>query len=430
MQKLSFSQAFQRLFKNNLLTSLLWICLVMCCLPAFLKGVEDKKTLCLNMIVKDEKDVIVRCLESVKPIIDYWVIVDTGSTDGTQDIIRQFMKDVPGELHERPWKNFAHNRTEALKLAANKGDYLLFIDADETFSYEPNFKLPNLEKDFYFIQTNFNETKYARALVINNQLDWKWVGVLHEALQATPNTSSCEILPGITNIVRTDGARSKDPLKYQKDAAVLEQALLEEPNNVRYAFYLAQTYKDAEMNEKAIAAYKKRIAMGGWDEEIFWSMLQIGLIQEAQKADPKTIATSYLQAYLYRPTRIEPLYRLAQYYRLSENYQKGYEVAAQGLPIRDSQDLLFVEKWIYDWGLLLEYSICAYWIEKYDEALLASYAMLAQSNLPQNVRDCVNRNLIWINGKIKENHSQIHLIKSILSLEKAKEELITSSPNT
>ena len=76
------------------------------------------------MIVKNEKDVIVRCLESVKPVIDYWVIVDTGSTDGTQKIIKKELKDIPGELYERPWKNFGENRSEAFNLAKGKGDFI------------------------------------------------------------------------------------------------------------------------------------------------------------------------------------------------------------------------------------------------------------------------------------------------------------------
>src|SRR5580704_1601575 len=58
------------------------------------------KTICLNMIVKNESRVIQRCLDSVKHIIDYWVIVDTGSTDGTQNVIKDFMKDIPGDLYE------------------------------------------------------------------------------------------------------------------------------------------------------------------------------------------------------------------------------------------------------------------------------------------------------------------------------------------
>ena len=77
-------------------------------------------TICLNMIVKNEAHVIERCLISVKHLINYWVIVDTGSTDGTQQIIRDFLKEIPGELYEKLWVNFSHNRNEALNLGPVK----------------------------------------------------------------------------------------------------------------------------------------------------------------------------------------------------------------------------------------------------------------------------------------------------------------------
>jgi len=68
----------------------------------------------LCMIVKNEIDVIARCLESVRPLIGHWTIVDTGSTDGTIEKIRSVMAELPGQLHERPWIDFGTNRTEAI----------------------------------------------------------------------------------------------------------------------------------------------------------------------------------------------------------------------------------------------------------------------------------------------------------------------------
>ena len=90
-----------------------------------------KNSICLSMIVKNEATVIRRCLDSVKPFITHWVIVDTGSTDGTQDIIREYMADLPGTLYEREWQDFAHNRSEALALSRPLADYSLVIDADD-----------------------------------------------------------------------------------------------------------------------------------------------------------------------------------------------------------------------------------------------------------------------------------------------------------
>src|SRR5829696_5038481 len=104
-------------------------------------------TICLNMIVKDEAPVMARCLASVLPFVDTWVIVDTGSSDGTQAIVRELGGAKPGQLHERPWTSFSHNRNEALELARGKADYTFFIDADETLHRPPSFERPELTAD-------------------------------------------------------------------------------------------------------------------------------------------------------------------------------------------------------------------------------------------------------------------------------------------
>ncbi len=113
------------------------------------------KTIALNMIVKNESHIIEKTLQNLCEYIpfDYWVICDTGSTDGTQDLIKKFFKakNIDGELHQCEWKDFGHNRSEALNKAFNKTDYLLIFDADD--SIHGDFNLPTEWKhDSYFFK--------------------------------------------------------------------------------------------------------------------------------------------------------------------------------------------------------------------------------------------------------------------------------------
>jgi glycosyltransferase involved in cell wall biosynthesis len=226
------------------------------------------------MIVKDESAVIRRCLDSAKPLIDYWIIVDTGSTDGTQKIIRDCMKGVPGELHEQPWVNFEVNRNQALALCKGKGDYVLLIDADEEFSWVAGFSLPKLDKDAYQFKVHEekeNSIDFIRWLLINNYLSWKWTGVIHETIEC-PERHTLAFLDGIYVISRsTEGHRAKNPNKFLDDAAILEEALKKDPSNKRYTFYLAQSYLNAEEFNKSLHYYQKRAAMEGDPGEIFIS---------------------------------------------------------------------------------------------------------------------------------------------------------------
>lgn len=379
-----------------------WLALALA-LAFHLTLTAKEQTVCLNMIVKDETHVIKRCLESVKPIIDYWVIVDTGSTDGTQEMIKEFMKDIPGELHERPWVNFGHNRNEALDLARDKADYILLIDADEKMVYDvPDYKLPLLDKDFYYIQTDHEGMKYKRVEIFNTKLNWKWIGVLHEVIQSSEARTN-ETLEGLHIFAKTEGARSRDPLKYHKDAALLEKALLDEPGNTRTVFYLAQSYRDAGENEKSLANYQKRVTMGGWDQEVFFSLLQIGHLKQRLERPDDEIIQAYKLAYLYRPTRAEPLYHIARILNHKKEFDKALEYATQGLRVRESDDILFVDKWIYDYGMLMEYSLATYWTDRFPEALIATQLMLSKPNLPDNFRKAGEGNMNWIRLKLGED---------------------------
>src|SRR5207244_3721777 len=108
--------------------------------PATCAPQRNLNTICLVMIVRNEAGVIRRCLESVKPVINHWVICDTGSTDNTPDIIRETLAGIPGTLHRERWIDFGNNRTQALKLAKGKADYHLLLDADMTLNMAGEFR--------------------------------------------------------------------------------------------------------------------------------------------------------------------------------------------------------------------------------------------------------------------------------------------------
>ena len=222
------------------------------------------QSFCLNMIVRNEAPVIRRCLDSVRPIIDCWVIVDTGSTDGTQDLIREHLGDLPGELIERPWVDFAHNRSEAVDFARGRADYLLVIDADETLEITEGFQMPRLSADSYNIEVRCEGFTCARKQLLRNSLPWHYEGVLHEHA-CCPEARSEEFIPGLWIASYRDGARARDPQTYLRDAQTLERGLREEPNNARYVFYLAQTYSLIKDFDSALQYYKAA-SRDGWSE--------------------------------------------------------------------------------------------------------------------------------------------------------------------
>ena len=279
------------------------------------------KTITLCMIVKDEARVIERCLASVLPLIDNWVIVDTGSTDGTQEKIRKFFENVgiPGKMYERPWKNFGHNRSEALELASTEGDYAYMIDADEVLVFDPGFDpdqfKASLNADLYNIFAEYGGTKYHRPQMTSNKKKFYYRGILHEYVDCHDEIQTRDFARGFKNTPIQDGNRSSQEGKYERDAERFEEALKGEvdPKDFnRYHFYLAQSYRDSQQWEKALAAYLKRAELGGWNEEVFYSLYQAGRIMEVLNKNLDEIIKVYFNAYQATPYRAESLWAAAR----------------------------------------------------------------------------------------------------------------------
>jgi glycosyltransferase involved in cell wall biosynthesis len=348
-------------------------------------------SICVNMIVKNEAPVIARCLASVMPFVDAWVIVDTGSSDGTQSMVRDLARSKPGELYERPWVSFDHNRNEALDLARGKADYVFFIDADETLRTPASIHFPALDGDGYYVSYEYAGTTYRRCALVSTALPWRWEGVVHEYLTCD-RPFRLGTLTGPTIVVAHDGARSRDPLAYRKDAALLEEAVRRDPENARNVFYLAQSYRDAGELAQSRDWYRCRAAMAGWDEEVWFSLYQAAVLEERLGTDAALVSAAYLRAFQNRPTRAEPLVALARFHRQRGEHAIAFIYAQQAVACPRPSDSLFIEDAVYEWRALDELSVSAFYVGRLEEGRAAILRLLAVGRIPAIEAQRIERN--------------------------------------
>lgn len=358
-------------------------------------GADGRSTICLNLIVKDESHIIQELFESVAPYIDYWVIVDTGSTDGTQDIIRREMDrlGIPGELHERPWRDFGTNRTEAIQLAQGHCDYIWVMDADDVLVGTPDFH--GLTADAHLMLID-DGVVYWRRQVFRDGVPWRYEGVLHELAVCDEPITEARMGGDFRVLSRRIGGRNLDPDKYRRDAEILLAEVERHPDNTRSVFYLAQSYYCYGDWVNARRWDERRAEMGGWAEEVYYSSFRAAESM-AHNGEPwPEVQDAYLQAWNMRPSRAEALYALARHHRIAGRYALGHLFAekAASLPLPD--DVLFVNAGVHDWRALDEQGVCASWIGRPAEAFRISRTLVAHPDVPDEdrTRNTANRDLM------------------------------------
>ncbi len=373
------------------------------------------KTIALCMIVRNEAHIMERCLASVLPLIDYVLIVDTGSSDGTQEVVRRYLENtgVPGEVVEEAWRDFAHNRSLALAKLREKPtiDYSLMIDADQVVNFDDGFDVAKfkaeLDCDIYDLKVITGSVAYFLPQLASNKIEVVYRGVLHE-FRECPEGCSRVIAEGLEINEIHDSARGQDAAKYQKDAAVLERALAVEKDPfliARYKFYLAQCYRDAGQSDLALKNYLDRAELGFWDEEIFYSLYSAAKLMESLNYPEEEIVEAYRRAWRVCPKRIEAIHGLAQFYRKSGRHEQGYQLCRKYLYQPCPTSGLFIESWIFDYGLLDEFSVLAFWAGRYAESLAACARLLNEKKVPQGERIRIRQNACFAIEKLGEDTS-------------------------
>jgi glycosyltransferase involved in cell wall biosynthesis len=375
-----------------------------------------KQTICLAMIVKNEIKVLERCFNSVKRLVDYWVICDTGSTDGTQELIKSYWEKegVKGELYEHEWKNFGHNRSLLMKHAKGKADYIITLDADEVFEFDDDFVMPYLDKDLYNIWSRKSTTDYQRTQLVSDKFEWYYKGVCHEYITFIdkegnrPTTQG--VLEKIRNIPYPDGFRSADPNKYKRDALLFEQALLDEPNNSRYIYYLAQSYRDCKEYDNAIKYYIKRVEMepNGNSEEKYYAQYQIAICKISKEEPFENYMFDLLKAYNIRPSRLEAAHTFVKICRMKNLHYLGYQTFKHVLerPTLHTNDSSFLTIDVYNWSMKNELALLAFSSKFYGDAIKILENVYHENKYPSSMKETIEHNIKAMKHLVEEIKKQ------------------------
>ena len=347
-----------------------------------LESSNSKVTLCLNMIVRNESKIITRLLTSVLPIIDTYLICDTGSTDDTPYIIKTFFDshNIPGEVITEPFKNFGYNRTFALKAAHRKATYALLLDADMIFKIEPTFNKQTLTKDAYMIIQKGGGLNYHNTRLIRLDIDAKCVGPTHEYYDLPPGHQNDKLDSIWIDDIGDGGSKAN---KFERDIKLLKEGIVEEPNNGRYYFYLANSYFNTGRNSESIPYYKKRIELGGWVEEIFYSHLNLGHAYMKTGQDGEAIF-AWMNGYNHHTSRSETIYEICKYYREKGKNKLAMAFCKLGMDIPyPENDSLFIHKDVYETGFDYELSILGYY-NNYPDTYKVFTRLMNKSNQSYN----------------------------------------------
>jgi len=365
------------------------------------------KTICLNMIVKNEEKNMKRLFSSLKDLITDYVIVDTGSTDRTVEVIKECEEEfkLKGHIFYKEFKDFGYNRTHSLNLAKkhSTSDYVLLVDADMILVND-GFTTDQLTGDVIQIQQKNSFIVYYNTRFFKRTIDIKCVGVTHEYYESN-NATKQQLTSLWINDIGDGGCKVN---KFERDIKLLTQGIKDEPYNGRYHFYLAQSYKDTNQHEKAIELYKKRIKIDGWYEEVWYSYYKIAeCYKRLNNIDE--MEKWVMKGFEYNPYRAEALYMATNYFRIHSVHEKAYKYYKLGSKIPyPKNDMLFVEYNVYDYLFDYEYSIFGYYIKEIsNNNLLNTCLKLLSKNIDNRTFDNIFSNIIYYTNKLNGNKYNI-----------------------
>ena len=357
--------------------------------------------LSLVMIVKNEAANIVAVLDSVRDTVDRIDILDTRSTDGTPDLIRKWMADtgVPGEVYSEDFIDFGRTRNRSLELAKPHSIFSLILSGDEYVTGGPlirEYLRSAPPCGAYNIKLLYGNLAWDSPRIVRNSDGWRYAGVVHEVLMGPPGVPASPYRTPFpaTSITHRDADPQRKNDRRYTDLMLLHKMHENAPRDARTAFYLAQTLGELGFCGEGIAIYKRRIELGGWQEEVYESMFRIGVLSDRGGKPWAESQQRFLEAYLHSPHRAEPLFAIAMHYYLAKDWPLTFLFAHAGseipFPVNAS---LFVQPDVYRYQLHDLVAISGFYLGPREKKAGARSARIVANEHPNDVRAAKNLEL-------------------------------------
>jgi glycosyltransferase involved in cell wall biosynthesis len=324
---------------------------------------NDECSIALLIMAKNEEKYILKSLTSCLGVISSVVLHDTGSTDNTIQVTKEFCESnqISFHLTESEFVDFSTNRNRMHEFAdtITPGvDFYILLDANDELKHGEVLKKELTKhvndkniQGFYTPQEwlyRGETTHFLNIRCVRSKSDFRYAGVVHEYIHSPSGAGTIHFSKEVCIIFQNRDSGSESSYKrFERDVEMLLKEHQANPADARTVFYLAQSYRSLGNHQEAYYYYKLRPQLTGFVEEAFLSYFRCGRIAERFGLPWEVPMGWYMKAYEMR-RRLEPLYYIALHY----DYWKMYDIAemyihkAIQLPFPDN-DLLFVEAYIY-----------------------------------------------------------------------------------